>query len=54
VSLDDPEVVRAGYASEAALIVRASVYQGLAGPDARETAVEAVPGSQRQILTPTC
>lgn len=40
--LNDPEVVRAEYASEAGLVARASVYQGLAGPDAREAAFEAV------------
>lgn len=39
---DDPEVVRVEYASEDGLVARASVYQGLAGPDARETAFDAV------------
>jgi SAM-dependent methyltransferase len=42
VSLDDPEVVRAEYATEHGLVARASVYQGLAGPDAKEAAFEAI------------
>jgi SAM-dependent methyltransferase len=42
VSLDDPALVRAEYASEAGLVARASVYQGVAGPDAREAAFRAV------------
>ena len=42
MSLDDPEVVRAEYASEDGLVARASVYQGVAGPDAREVVFEAV------------
>jgi len=42
VRLDDPEVVRREYAREDGLRARASVYQGLAGPDAREVAFEAV------------
>jgi SAM-dependent methyltransferase len=42
VRLDDPELVRREYASEVGLRARASVYQGLAGPDAREEAFEAV------------
>lgn len=40
--LDDPEVVCSEYASEDGLRARASVYQGLAGPDAKEVAFEAV------------
>ena len=40
--LDDPEVVRAEYASEVGLESRASIYRGLAGPDAREVAFEAI------------
>lgn len=40
--LDDPEVVRREYASEDGLRARASVYQGLAGPDARDVAFDAV------------
>lgn len=42
MSLHDPDVVRAEYTSEEGLVARASVYQGLAGPDARETAFFAV------------
>jgi SAM-dependent methyltransferase len=42
VSIDDPELVRAEYASESGLVARASVYQGLAGPDARDVAFQAV------------
>ena len=42
MSLHDPKVVRAEYASEAGLVARASVYQGGAGLDARETAFRAV------------
>jgi SAM-dependent methyltransferase len=38
----DPGRVRAEYASEAGLVARASVYQGVAGPDAREVALDAV------------
>jgi SAM-dependent methyltransferase len=40
--LNDPDVVSAEHASEDGLVARASVYQGLAGPDARETAFGAV------------
>ena len=42
MSLADPEVVRAEYTSEDGLVARASVYQGVAGPDARETAFVAI------------
>jgi SAM-dependent methyltransferase len=42
VSLSDPDVVRREYASENGLRARASVYQGLAGPDARDVAFAAV------------
>jgi SAM-dependent methyltransferase len=42
VRLDDPDVVRAEYATEEGLRARASVYQGVAGPDARDVAFEAV------------
>lgn len=41
-SLDDPALVREEYASEDGLVARASLYQGLAGPDARDTAFQAV------------
>lgn len=40
--LDDPEIVRREYASEDGLRARASVYQGITGPDARELVVEAI------------
>lgn len=40
--LSDPEVVRREYSTEAGLRARASVYEGLAGPDARDIAFEAV------------
>jgi SAM-dependent methyltransferase len=42
MSLDDPAVVRAEYACEDGLVARASVYQGVAGPDAREVVFEAI------------
>jgi SAM-dependent methyltransferase len=49
VRLDDPELVRREYASEQGLRARASVYEGVAGPDAREVAFEAV-----REVTPDC
>jgi SAM-dependent methyltransferase len=42
VSLSDPDVVRNEYSTENGLRARASVYEGIAGPDAREAAFEAV------------
>jgi SAM-dependent methyltransferase len=42
VTIHDPDVVAREYASEDGLRARASVYEGLAGPDARDTAFEAV------------
>jgi SAM-dependent methyltransferase len=42
LSLSDPDIVRAEYASEGGLVARASVYQGLAGTDARDLASGAV------------
>ena len=42
MSFSDPAAVRDEYASEAGLVARASVYQGLAGPDARQLAFAAV------------
>jgi SAM-dependent methyltransferase len=42
VRLDDPEVVRAEYATEDGLHARASVYQGISGPDARDLVFEAI------------
>jgi SAM-dependent methyltransferase len=55
VRLDDPEFVRREYASEDGLRARASVYQGLAGPDAREVAFEAVrEGAPTRVLEVGC
>ena len=42
MTIHDPDVVRNEYASEEGLRARASVYQGLAGPDSRELAFAAV------------
>lgn len=42
MTIHDSDVVRNEYATEDGLRARASVYQGLAGPDARDTAFEAV------------
>jgi SAM-dependent methyltransferase len=42
VTIHDPDVVRREYASEEGLRARASVYQGLAGPDSRQIAFDAV------------
>jgi SAM-dependent methyltransferase len=42
VTIHDPDVVRREYASEEGLRARASVYAGLAGPDSREIAFDAV------------
>jgi SAM-dependent methyltransferase len=42
VTIHDPEVVRREYESEEGLRARASVYAGLAGPDSREIAFDAV------------
>lgn len=42
MSLHDADVVAAEYATEDGLVARASVYQGLAGPDARQIALDAV------------
>jgi SAM-dependent methyltransferase len=46
VRFDDPELVRREYASEEGLRARASVYQGVAGPDARDAALAAVREAQ--------
>ncbi len=40
--LDDPELVAREYATEDGLRARASVYQGVAGPDARDAIVGAI------------
>lgn len=54
-SYDDPEVVRLEYSTETGLRARASVYQGLAGPDARDLAFEAVRQARpRHVLEVGC
>jgi SAM-dependent methyltransferase len=53
--LDDPELVRREYASEDGLRARASAYQGLAGPDARDLAFDAVrEAAPRRVLEVGC
>lgn len=53
--LSDPEVVRREYSTEAGLRARASVYEGLAGPDARDIAFEAVREAlPRRVLEVGC
>jgi SAM-dependent methyltransferase len=42
VRLDDPEIVRREYASEDGLRARATVYESIAGPDARDVVVRAI------------
>jgi SAM-dependent methyltransferase len=42
VTIHDPDVVRSEYATEDGLRARASVYEGLAGPDSRQIAFDAV------------
>ncbi len=42
MSIDDPEVVQAEYATEAGLVARTSIYQGIAGEDAREIVFETI------------
>ena len=42
MTIHDPDVVRSEYASEEGLRARVCVYAGLAGPDSREIAFEAV------------
>ncbi|HSI96742.1 MAG TPA: class I SAM-dependent methyltransferase [Gaiellaceae bacterium] len=55
MSLSDPDVVRREYASEAGLRARASVYQGLAGQDARHVAFEAVAeAAPKRVLEVGC
>ena len=55
MSLCDPDVVRKEYASDNGLRARASTYQGLAGPDAREAAFGAVAASNpRRVLEVGC
>ncbi len=53
--LSDPEVVRREYSTEAGLRARASVYEGLAGSDARDIAFEAVREARpRRVLEVGC
>lgn len=53
--LDDPEVVRREYATEAGLLARSSVFEGVAGPDAREIAFRAVAEvTPRRVLEVGC
>jgi SAM-dependent methyltransferase len=55
VRLDDPEVVRREYATEAGLQARASVYAGVYGPNAWDVAVDAVrETSPRRVLEVGC
>lgn len=55
MKIDDPEVVRREYANEDGLRARASIYGGLAGPDAREVAFEAVrAAAPRRVLEVGC
>jgi SAM-dependent methyltransferase len=55
VRLDDPEVVRREYASEAGLRARASAYAGLRGPSAWQAALDAVREvSPRRVLEVGC
>lgn len=54
-ALNDPHVVAAEYATEVGLVARASIYQGLAGPDAREIAFRAVcETTPRRVLEVGC
>ncbi len=51
MSLDDPAVVRAQYATETGLETRRSVYENAEGDDAREVAFQAIAASRpRKIL----
>jgi SAM-dependent methyltransferase len=55
VSLSDPDVIRREYATEDGLRTRASVYQGVYGPDARDAAFEAVREARpRRVLEVGC
>lgn len=48
MSLDDPEVVRAQYATEEGLQTRRSIYEGAEGEDAREVAFQAIAAGRPQ------
>ena len=51
MSLDDPAVVRAQYATETGLETRRSVYENAEGDDAREVAFQAIAASRpRKVL----
>jgi SAM-dependent methyltransferase len=53
--LDDPEVVRREYASEAGLVARASVYEGIYGANAWEVALDALrEATPRRVLEVGC
>jgi SAM-dependent methyltransferase len=53
--LDDPGLVRREYSSEEGLRARASVYEGIAGPDAWEAAFAAVrEAAPRRVLEVGC
>jgi SAM-dependent methyltransferase len=55
IQFDDPELVRREYATEAGLRARASVYEGVAGPDARDVALDAVrAAAPRRVLEVGC
>ena len=53
--LNDPERVRQEYATEDGLVARASIYEGVSGPDAREAAFQAVrEAAPRRVLEVGC
>jgi SAM-dependent methyltransferase len=55
VSLNDPDVVREQYASEAGLAARKAIYTEISGPDAREIVFEAVAEVEpRSVLEVGC
>ena len=54
-SLDDPKIVSSEYASEDGLRARASVYEGVSGPDARDTVFQAIAECRpRRVLEVGC
>ena len=50
MSLDDPEVVRAQYATETGLETRRSIYENVEGDDAREVAFRAIAAAHPRRL----
>ena len=50
MSLDDPEVVRAQYATETGLETRRSIYENAEGEDAREVAFQAIAAAHPRRL----